>query len=103
MLGAGAVSLGVATGFEVARRNNEADARDAASQVEFKSELDGMERNQTMARVFAGIGAGLLLGGGVLLLFNQRVPSAEPRDAAAAQLALGCHANGCGALAQGTF
>ena len=67
-----------------------------------------MENNQTRARIFAGIGAGLALGGGVLLIFNQRTSAAPPRDSASnklepPRLAFGCRADGCGAVAQGTF
>lgn len=107
MLGAGAASLGVATGFELARRGDEKDAQAADSQVTFKTELDSMEKNQTRARVFAGIGAGLLLGGGVMLVFNQKVGPARS-DASlplpgAPRLALGCSAGGCAALASGGF
>lgn len=107
VLGAGAVSLGIATGFELARSADEDAARDAASQVEFKSELDSMERHQTMARVFAGVGAGLLVTGGVMLAFNQRVGS--PRDSTARRLVEGsrvgfaCVPGGCGASARGSF
>lgn len=95
-LGAGLAGLGVATGFEIARRGDEQDARDAPSQVAFQSELDDMNRNQTRARVFAGIGGGLLLTGGVLLLFNQRVQE-TPR------VGLGCTSEGCAASARGSF
>lgn len=107
VLGAGAVSLGIATGFELARRADETDARAAASQREFKSELDSMERHQTKARVFAGVGAGLLVTGGVMLAFNQRVGS--PRDRAdqlpgpGSRLSFACVPGGCAASARGTF
>ncbi len=105
MLGAGALSLGLATGFELARRGDEKDAQNADSQVAFKSELDSMEKNQTRARVFAGVGAGLLLGGGVMLLFNQKVGPArgDASRSGAPRFALGCSAGGCAALASGGF
>ncbi|HEY6081191.1 MAG TPA: PEGA domain-containing protein [Polyangiaceae bacterium] len=108
VLGAGAASLGVAAGFELARRADEDDARAATSQLEFKAELDSMERHQTTARVFAGVGAGLLVTGGVMLALNRRVDgsardSAAPQLEASPRLGFVCLPDGCAASARGTF
>lgn len=92
----GLVGLGGALGFELARRSDEDDASNPASQLDFKRDTDAMQRHQTTARVLAGVGGALLVTGGVLVLFNTRSP-APPR------VALGCTPNGCSASAQGRF
>lgn len=94
-VGGGLASLGGALGFELARRSDEEQARDA-SQLDFKREIDAMQRHQTTARVLAGVGGALFVTGGVLLLFNTRAP-APPR------VAFGCTPQGCNASAQGSF
>jgi tetratricopeptide (TPR) repeat protein len=95
-VGGGLASLGGALGFELARRSRQDDARNAANQLDFKTEADAMQRHQTTARVLAGVGGALAVTGGVMLLFNTRAPAA-PR------VALGCTPSGCSATAQGRF
>ncbi|HEX2874123.1 MAG TPA: PEGA domain-containing protein [Polyangiaceae bacterium] len=94
-VGGGLAGLGGALGFELARRSDEEQARNA-SQLDFKREIDAMQRHQTTARVLAGVGGALFVTGGVLLLFNTRAP-APPR------VAFGCTPRGCNATAQGSF
>ena len=94
-VGGGLASLGVALGFELARRSDEDDARHA-NQRDFQNETKEMQRHQTTARVLAGVGGALFVTGGVLLLLNTRSPT-PPR------VALGCTPQGCNASAQGSF
>jgi tetratricopeptide (TPR) repeat protein len=94
--GGGVASLGGALGFELARRANEDAARNAANQLEFKAKSDAMSRDQTTARVLGGVGGALLLTGTIMLITNDREPSA-PR------VGLGCTFRGCTASARGSF
>jgi hypothetical protein len=68
----------------------------ARNQLEFKSQADAMQRDQTTARVLAGVGSALFVTGSVLLLFNTPAPTA-PR------VGLGCTFEGCSAAAKGSF
>jgi tetratricopeptide (TPR) repeat protein len=94
--GAGVAGLGGALGFELMRRSDEKAAQGAGSQLQYKEHLDGMQRQQTRARVLVGVGGGLLVTGGVMLLFNDRPQSAT-------RVAIGCNARGCTAGANGSF
>lgn len=94
--GTGVAGLGGAVGFELARRSEEKAARGADSQLEYKKHLDDSLTQQTRARVLVGVGAGLLVTGSVMLLFNDR-------DQGQTRVALGCSARGCSASANGSF
>lgn len=96
VMGSGAATLGGAAVFEVARSRQETAARNAATQLEFKQHADAMQRDQTRARILAGVGSAVLVTGGVLLLVNRKEPEA-PR------VALGCTLHGCSASARGSF
>ncbi len=94
--GSGAATLGGALGFELARRSDEDAARRATNQVQYKAESDAMVHHQTTARILGGVGGALFVTGSVLLLLNDKTPSA-PR------VALGCTLKGCTASTQGSF
>jgi tetratricopeptide (TPR) repeat protein len=94
--GTGAIGLGGALGFELARRSDEAAARHATTQLDFKTKSDATSRDQTIARVLGGVGAALLLTGTVMIVFNDRTPEA-PR------VGLGCTLHGCTASAHASF
>ena len=94
--GSGVVGLGGALGFELARRSDEDAARRAPDQIEFKAQTDAMLRHKTTARVLAGVSGALFVTGTILLLVNERTPSA-PR------VGLGCTLRGCTASAAGRF
>lgn len=94
--GAGVLSLGGALAFELKRRSEETDAERAKDQIAFKDHADAMQRDQTTARVLAGVGGALIVGGVVLLLVDQREPE-RPR------VGLGCTWQGCSAVAKGRF
>ncbi len=80
--GAGAGALGAALGFELARRGAEDDAESATTQLEHQARFSDAEGHRDRARVFAGIGAALVITGGVLLWMDlgdsndQRAPTA---------------------------
>ena len=94
--GGGVASLGGALGYELSRRSNEDAANDATNQVDIKAKRDASLRDQTTARVLGGVGGALLVTGTVMLLLNDKTPSA-PR------VGLGCTLRGCTASAQGKF
>jgi tetratricopeptide (TPR) repeat protein len=66
-LGAGGVVLSGALVFELLRDNSEDRARRERTQIGFHDALEQMRSRQTTARVLAGVGSALLLGGGVLV------------------------------------
>lgn len=94
--GSGVIGLGGAVGFELARRADERRARSALTQLEFHEKLEDVERDQTRARVLAGVGGGLFITGSVMLLFNDRKKSST-------RVGLGCTPRGCSASAKGSF
>jgi tetratricopeptide (TPR) repeat protein len=94
--GGGVVGLGGALGFEFLRRSHEKAARQATNQLRFKAESESMVSNQTTARILGGVGSALFVTGTVMLLFNDKTPSA-PR------IGLGCSFKGCTASARGSF
>jgi tetratricopeptide (TPR) repeat protein len=98
-VGVGAAALGAAAGFEVARRNSEADAKTAKQQVQFANDYDEMKSRQTVARVLVGAGAGVALVGGVFLVLGATSHSAERSPA----FAFGCLPGACSASASGRF
>jgi len=68
-LGAGAALMGGALGFELRRAQLDAELG-RASQLDYQDRHDAMTGSQTTARVLAGLGAGALLAGGVLLTLD---------------------------------
>ncbi len=95
-LGVGVAGLGAAGAFELARRGAEDDAESASTQVAYVEEYDRMQQNQTLARVFAGVGGAALIAGGVLLTLDlTRDRSAERSGIAIRRISAGCSV-GCG-------
>lgn len=66
-LGASAVAFGIAGAYELERSDAEAAARASRTQVEYAVHRDDAESRETTARVFAGVGGGLAILGGVWL------------------------------------
>ena len=66
-LGTGGAALGAALGFELLRDGAEDRARRERTQIGYQDALDRMRGRQTAARVLAGVGGALVVGGGVLL------------------------------------
>ncbi len=107
VLGAGALTLGAAGGFELARRSAESDA-EGASQIEYAEALDTVDRHQTTARILAGVGGALLVAGGVLLALDlTRAPaetvSSERRLRGSLSAVALCSRATCGAMLHGRF
>ena len=99
-LGAGALALGGALGFEMARRTAESDAEADKTQVGFKDKLDTMHGRQTVARVLTGVGGALVVVGGTLLIIDL---TSRPKQAQSTQAGLGCFDAGCGVQLGGRF
>jgi len=98
-LGASAVAFGVAGAYELERSDAAAAARLSRTQVEYAARRREAESRQTTARVFAGVGGGLaLLGGvwlGVALLDDDSPP--ERDDSTTARWSFDCGATACAA------
>jgi tetratricopeptide (TPR) repeat protein len=96
VLGAGAATLAAAGAFELARRSAESDARNEDIQVDYADALERMQRYQTTARVVGGVGAAILITGGVLLVLDlSRSKSVSVGGA--------CVVPGCWVTARGSF
>lgn len=98
-LGASAVAFGVAGAYELERSDAAAAARLSRTQLEYAARRERAESKQTTARVFAGVGGGLALLGGVLLgvaLLDDDSPP-ERDDATTARWSLDCGASACAA------
>jgi tetratricopeptide (TPR) repeat protein len=98
-LGAGGVALGGALTFELLRQGSESDAKGDDTQVGYKEKLDQMESQQTMARILAGVGGGLVIAGGVLLVLDLGSSKKKP----AASLSVTPTPGGAFAAARGRF
>ena len=98
--GVGALALGGAVGFELARRSAESDAEAADTQIRAQEIFETAERRQTLARVFAGVGAAAVITGGVLLILDL---SDDDAETAATRLDGGCTPGGCMLGARGRF
>jgi tetratricopeptide (TPR) repeat protein len=101
-LGAGAVALGGAGAFELARRGAERDAESDSTQVGYKEHYDRMAARQTTARVLAAVGGALVVTGGVLLtldLTSRRRPAPSKQTS----FSLACLPDACGVRAWGQF
>lgn len=98
MFGGAAAAFVGAGALEVSRGNLEEAARGSDVQTEAVSKYDEMERHQTFARAFLGLGAVAALAGGVSLYFDVRHSNESPTD-----MAFGCAADGCSLAARGRF
>lgn len=119
-LGAGGASFAGAFAVEMLRRGSEDDAR-AASQRDYRDELDRMRSQQRIARILAGVGGVLTATGVGLLVFDltrappsrndsgpgdsSRAPSSSPGDSSVAltTVELDCGWSGCNLNAKGQF
>jgi tetratricopeptide (TPR) repeat protein len=95
-LGVGGAALGGALTFELLRRSAENDAKHA-NQVDYQAQLDREHSRQTAARIFLGVGGGLVAAGGVMLLFHT-----EPKSHLAGARLI-CLPRICAASALGRF
>lgn len=100
-LGAGALALGGAGAFELARRGAEDDARNDHTQVGYKEYYDRMISRQTTARVLGAVGGALVITGGVLLVLD--LTSRPARTDKRASFSVDCLLDGCGVSARGQF
>jgi tetratricopeptide (TPR) repeat protein len=92
----GAAALGGALTFEILRRQSENDAKKDPTQAGYASKISQADDRQMAARVLLGVGAGLVVTGGVMFFVGG--PS-EHRT----EIALGCLPGACGASASGRF
>jgi tetratricopeptide (TPR) repeat protein len=87
-LSAGGAALITAGVFEIMRRDAEGDVKDASrqnperSQVDVSALRDTAESRQTAAQLSFGVGAALLVTGGVMLLLDHRTTRPPPTSAA---------------------
>ena len=102
-MGVGAVALGAAAGFELARRSAESDAETATTQLDHQSAFEDMESRQTTARVLLAVGAAAAVTGGVLLYLDLSSSEDGSPSGSHARLGLGCASGGCGLLTSGRF
>ena len=68
-LSVGGVALGTSLVFEILRHNTEQDARNA-SQADYVGLVQEMETQQTISRVFLGVGAAATIAGAIKLGFD---------------------------------
>jgi hypothetical protein len=98
-LGAGVVALGASVAFEVLRASTERGAQREPVQTQLVRDLDTIETQQTLARVFAGSGAVLAAVGGVLLglayASSERKPTTE--------VSMSCTLSRCQGVLSGAF
>lgn len=100
-LGAGALVLGGAGAFELARRSAEDDAESDRTQVGYKEHYDRMTSRQTTARVLGAVGGALVITGGVLLVLDLTArPAASSQQA---RFSIDCLPGSCGVRAWGQF
>lgn len=95
-LGASAVAFGIAGAYELERADAAAAARASRTQLEYAVHRDDAESRETTARVFAGVGGGLALLGGVWLGVALLDDTPERHDESRrASLWLDCGASAC--------
>jgi tetratricopeptide (TPR) repeat protein len=98
-LGAGATSLGIAVGFELARRSAEQRARKDVEQLDYQRDLETMQRHQLTARILAVTGSVVLLGGGTWLALDLSGGSARELQLSG----IGCDTGGCSVSVRRVF
>jgi hypothetical protein len=98
-LGTGGAVLGGALAFEILRHGTQKDAEHETTQIRFAQDLDRMRSQQLAARVLAGVGAGLVVVGGVLLAVGASSSEGGPST----QVGWSCAAPGCQAQVKGRF
>lgn len=98
MFGGAAAGFLGAGGFELARRDMESQVPKEEVQLEAQRKFDSMERRQTIARVFLGVGLAAAVAGGVSLYFDWHAARAMSDD-----VALGCDDEGCTLAVGGRF
>ena len=99
-LGAGGAALGGALVFELLRDGSEDRARRDRTQLGYQDALDQMQGRQTAARVLAGLGGALTVGGGVLVALEFLPAATSKRGAVRVTPGF---AGGPGAFLDGTF
>ncbi|HTU59768.1 MAG TPA: PEGA domain-containing protein [Polyangiales bacterium] len=98
-LGAGVVALGASVAFEVLRASTERSARRESVQTQLVRDLETIETQQTLARVFAGSGAVLAAVGGVLLGLAYAPSERQPTT----ELSMSCTPSRCQGVVSGAF
>lgn len=100
-IGAGAVVLGGALGFELARRSAEDAARAEPTQIGLKEKLATLHSRETTARVLSGVGGVLLVAGGTLLVID--LSSRRHSEPARTRMGAACVPGGCSFALRGSF
>ncbi|HVY30614.1 MAG TPA: PEGA domain-containing protein [Polyangiaceae bacterium] len=98
-LGAGALALGGALGFEMARRSAENAAKDDDTQIGYSEQLDKEKSRQTAARVFAAVGGVLVVAAGTLLVIDLTTHPKKEQ----ARLGVACLPGSCAFDLRGQF
>jgi hypothetical protein len=98
-LGAGALALGGALGFELARRSAENAAKEDKTQIGIKEKYDLEQSRQQTARILGVVGGVLVVAGGTLLVLDL---TSRPKQEHA-QLGVGCLPGGCAFDLRGRF
>jgi len=96
-LGASAAAFGGALTFELLRRSAQTEAKNEVTQLGYQDRLDAEQSRQTTARVFLGVGGGLLAAGSVMAIIDARARSH------ATSAGLVCLPDGCAIAARGRF
>jgi tetratricopeptide (TPR) repeat protein len=97
LVGGGGAALVGAGVFELLRRDAQGDARDATYQLDWVEARDSAQSYQTTARVLAGVGGLLAIGGGVLLWVDSEGRAETP------PVAFGCDTETCLGTWRGSF
>lgn len=87
-LGASGVALGGAAWFEISSASSEEKARKASTQNVALGHIDDMQSSQSTARILAGVGGALAIGGGIWLWTDL---SREKDDGSIAVGCIGLH------------
>lgn len=93
LMGSGAAFGLAALGFELDRRDAVSDAKTASSRPAFDDNVDRMQRDQTLARVFGGVGLTGIAAGVVWWLATKNNAAEAPPD----DWAFDCAPHGCSA------
>lgn len=106
-LGAGALALGGALGFELSRRSAENAAKEDDTQIGYSDKLEQEKSRQKAARIFAAVGGVLVVAGGTLLVLDLTRPSAPAAQAGSkpprARLGVACLPGACAFDLRGQF